>query len=77
MSRMVQAKDFTFFNGVNSLIISIKKPGISSRVSRLAGDRTPDPMIKSHVLYQLSYEPFEGANKVKIFYIMNFYFLPG
>jgi hypothetical protein len=28
-----------------------------SATCRLAGDRTPDPMIKSHVLYQLSYEP--------------------
>jgi hypothetical protein len=30
-------------------------------------------MIKSHVLYQLSYGPFEGANKAKIFNIMNYY----
>ena len=25
---------------------------------RFGEDRTHDPMIKSHVLYQLSYEPF-------------------
>lgn len=33
---------------------------------RLGEDRTLDPMIKSHVLYQLSYEPFWDC-KINLF----------
>ena len=42
--------------------------------SRSGGDRTLDPMIKSHVLYQLSYGPFAAAN-LTIFPILQDYFL--
>ena len=35
---------------------------VSGFPGRSGGARTLDPMIKSHVLYQLSYGPVEGAN---------------
>jgi hypothetical protein len=42
-----------------------------SATCRSAGDRTPDPMIKSHVLYQLSYGPIINcAANLAIFPIM-------
>ena len=42
---------------------------------RSGGDRTLDPMIKSHVLYQLSYGPeFNSGANLVIFPIMQVYF---
>ena len=51
-----------------------KKPLESKRFKRLrsalAGTRTLGPMIKSHLLYQLSYESFsrKGSAKVVLFW---------
>jgi hypothetical protein len=46
-------------------LIFSKKSGFKSRFCVLAGARTPDPLIKSQLLYQLSYEDFLfGAAKL-------------
>jgi hypothetical protein len=46
--RPLRLMDFDFFNSPRLIRLLSSRPG---------EDRTLDPMIKSHVLYQLSYGP--------------------
>ena len=44
--------------------MSKKRAGLLPALGRPGEARTLDPMIKSHVLYQLSYGPYKGITKI-------------
>ena len=53
--------------------MSKKRAGLLPALGRPGEARTLDPMIKSHVLYQLSYEPIfkEDTNLILILFCQN------